>query len=83
MASTDLDDVVHETVAEHPVELDLLVLENVLQTALGTVLGEDGLVRRLDTHADKPHQVVVMQILHLETHKREHGVMSERHRRER
>ena len=66
---TDLDDVMHEAVAEHPVELDLLVLQDVLQTALGTVLGKDGLVRSLHTHADKAHQVVVVQVLHLSTNR--------------
>lgn len=60
------DDVVHERVSKHPVELNFIILENVLQRALWTVLGyKKGRVRRLEAGADESHDVIVLQILHL------------------
>ncbi len=60
---TNLHDVVHKWVSEHPVQLDKVVLQDVLEAALWTVLGEDA--TRRDARADEPHEVIVMQVLHL------------------
>ncbi|KAJ8897728.1 hypothetical protein PR048_003078 [Dryococelus australis] len=54
-----LGDVVHEAVAEHPVELELIVLEDVLQASLGAVLCEQVAVGHLNACAQEPDQVVV------------------------
>lgn len=57
--------ILHETELEHPVELDLVVVEDVLETALATVLGDEAHHFRLDAGSVEPDQVVVMEVLHL------------------
>lgn len=63
----------HEGISEHPVEFYVIVFQDVLQTALGTVLGQDA--ARCDARSDEPDQVIVVEVLHLETtHRREQHI---------
>ena len=62
---SNLDDVVHQTVAEHPVQLNLVVLQNVLQTAARTIFRQQRAVRRCNASSDETHQMVVSQVFHL------------------
>lgn len=57
-------DVMHERQLEHPVQLELLVLEYVLQRTLGTVFGEQETATLIQTGAIELDQVIVLQVLH-------------------
>lgn len=63
--STHPDDVVHQRQLEHRVQLELLVLQDVLQRALRTVLGQNAAVGLLNAGAHKAHQMLVLQVFHL------------------
>lgn len=68
-----LDYVVHERVSEHPVQLDFIVLQDVLQRSFGAVLGhQETCLRQFETCSDECYQVVVLQAFHLQqVHKHE------------
>lgn len=55
----------HQRVPKHPVEFDLVVLEDILEAAFGTILGDEAHYGRLDTRAQEAHNVVVLQVLDL------------------
>ena len=59
------DNILHDGVAKHPVEFDLFILQHVLQASFRTVLGDDALVRGVDTCPDKPDDVVVLEVFDL------------------
>lgn len=61
-----LHNVVHEGHLEHGVKLHVVVLEQVLQGTFGAVLREEGAVwLGVHAHPNEPHQVLVLQVLHL------------------
>jgi hypothetical protein len=62
---------VYQTAAEHGVQLDLVILQDVLKGASGTVLGEEATMRSCDAGANEPHQMIVSHIFHLNEKERE------------
>jgi len=58
-------DVVYQTPAEHGVQLDLVILQDVLEGASRAVLGEEATMRRRDAGANEAHQMIVSHIFHL------------------
>ena len=59
-------DVVHERAAEHGVQLDLVVLQDVLEGAAGAILCEEAAMRRRDAGANEAYQMIVGHIFHLD-----------------
>ncbi len=57
--------VLHKREFEHCVKLDLLIFQDVLQTALVAVFCEYALIWRVNAGTNEPHDVVVLQIAHL------------------
>lgn len=63
----------YQTAAEHGVQLDLVILQDVLKGASGTVLGEEATMRSCDAGANEAHQMIVSHIFHLNEKERERG----------
>ncbi len=61
----------YQTAAEHGVQLDLVILQDVLKGASGTVLGEEATMRSCDAGANEAHQMIVSHIFHLNERARE------------
>lgn len=59
----------YQTAAEHGVQLDLVILQDVLKGASGTVLGEEATMRSCDAGANEAHQMIVSHIFHLNDEK--------------
>lgn len=62
-----LDDIVHKTVAKHAIKLDLVILQNILQTSTWTILGQETVVWPINASSNKANQVIVRQIFHLQS----------------
>ena len=59
------DDVMDQVMFKTRLQLDLLILQNVLQTAFLTILSEYELLVRLQTNANKSSDMIVLQVLDL------------------
>ena len=60
-----LDQVQQQRGLEHPVELDIIVLQQVLQTATGTVLRHHSKYITIGEEAQEKVDVFIPQVLHL------------------
>ena len=58
-------DVVYQTPAEHGVQLDLVILQDVLQGTSRAVLCEEAAMRSCNAGANEAHQMIVGHIFHL------------------
>jgi hypothetical protein len=55
----------HQAVSEHPVQFELLILQDVLKASFGAVLCQQACMWWIDTSPQKADQMVMVQVPHL------------------